>query len=152
MLKPEIFKYVVHRWLTNHETQYEYDAANRRTAMVDALNQRTEFLYDDYDRLVKTIFADGTFKTTEYDAAGHKVAEVDQANKRTEFAYDSVGNLVRVTDALNHVTRYGYDANNNRISQTDANNHTTIMAYDQNSLKICIKPLCYRKFNSLVWS
>jgi RHS repeat-associated protein len=123
------YKYLSSIYCGN-ETHYEYDNANRRTAMIDALNHRTEYTYDDYDRLVHTTFADGSFRTTEYDKAGRKTAEVDQEGKRTEFAYDSCGNLINVTDAMGHITRYTYDENNNRITQPDAINHTTTMSYD----------------------
>lgn len=44
-------------------TRYEYDAANRRKAMVDhavdgtgAQNHRTEYGYDDYDSLLRTTY------------------------------------------------------------------------------------------------
>jgi RHS repeat-associated protein len=99
--------------------------------MVDALGQRTEYDYDDYDRLIRTVFHDGTYKNIGYDLAGRKTSETDQAGKTTAFEYDSVGNLVKVIDAMGFETEYAYDEHNNRITQTDANEHTTTMAFDK---------------------
>jgi YD repeat-containing protein len=96
-------------------TGYEYDAAGRRSAVVDALGNRTEFGYDlsgnmvlrrdvllrsttfAYDavgRATRQTFPDGTFVATTYDRVGRKTSETDQAGRTRDYEYDAAGNLV----------------------------------------------------------
>jgi|CXWL01.1.fsa_nt_gi RHS repeat-associated protein len=89
--------------------QFEYDAAGNITAFIDENNHRTEFAYDQMDRLTLTR---------------------DPFLHETGFAYDAAGNLIRTTDARTNQTNYGYDVLNRRFSMTDANNGITEFAYD----------------------
>ena len=134
----EVGNNTIVRDAAGNETVYEYDELNRRTAMIDALGQMTRYSYDYYDRLTFIHLPDGTYNNIQYDLAGRKIKEINYRSsyqsgleKITEFEYDSVGNLVKVIDAMGFETEYAYDENNNRITQTDANEHTTTMAYDK---------------------
>ena len=106
--------------------------------MIDALNRRTEYVYDDVGRLVETIYPDDTPGDTSdnlrmqtgYDTIGRKTSETDLAGLTTRFEYDGVGNLTAVIDALNQRTEYGYDEQSNKTSQTDAALRTTTWGYD----------------------
>ena len=133
-------------------TRYEYDSANRRTRVIDALNHETMFIYDangnqasltdargnsmryEYDALnrqTKMIYADETFSTMAYDALGQATAKTDQAGKTTQFEFDKLGRLTKVIDAMGQQTRYSYDELGNQRTQSDANNHTTSFEYDK---------------------
>ena len=54
-------------------------------------------------------------------------------NTTTTFDYDNAGNLMKVTDPLNHATQFGYDALSRRTSTTDATN-TGITRYKYDGL------------------
>ncbi|MHC4739164.1 MAG: hypothetical protein ACYS9Y_09705 [Planctomycetota bacterium] len=107
-------------------TEYEYDAAGRQTAVIDANGNRTEYEYEgnrrtlvrdarafedtyanrykyetsfEYDKLGRlryTDFSDGTYTYVGYDNLGRKSSETDQAGRTRWFDYDSAGRLTAV--------------------------------------------------------
>jgi RHS repeat-associated protein len=85
----------------NHTTTYEYDKLGHQTAVIDALQQRTEYKYDDKGQLVGTIYADNTpdnpndnpREISRYDEAGRIISTIDKAGRETRFVYDKVGRL-----------------------------------------------------------
>jgi RHS repeat-associated protein len=87
------------RSLTNvkQETiQYEYDAAGRLTAMIDAGRNRTEMAYDVFDRRTSLLDpATGVTETT-YNALG-LVATENQNSTKQEPTYDALGRPLTVS-------------------------------------------------------
>jgi len=105
--------YLVREVLAKGETEqqiisYERDPRNLITAIVDALNRRTEFSYDPQGRLLSVTNLYGTAD------AITRVYTYDQSH----------GRLTSYTDPLGHVYKLGYDAKGNLISATDPLNHT----------------------------
>ncbi|QUY46218.1 putative Ig domain-containing protein [Acaryochloris marina] len=93
--------------LTNAEGaifSYEYNGSGYLAAFVDALGNRTEYLYDDKDQLVETIYADDTpddnsdnlRSITLYDRGGRTRAAIDPAGRVTHFVYDLLGRPTEV--------------------------------------------------------
>ncbi|NJA08181.1 hypothetical protein HC024_20950, partial [Methylococcaceae bacterium WWC4] len=58
-------------------------------------------LFDDFDRLVKITYPDGTTQTTTWDKLD-KVSVTDREGRVTHYSYDAVRNLVAETDPLGH--------------------------------------------------
>jgi YD repeat-containing protein len=114
-----------------NETQFTYDANGNQATMKDARSNQMSFEYDALNRRTKTIYADTTFDETVYDSLGRNTSRRDQAGKVTQYGYDELGRLKTVTDALNQVTSYTYDELGNQITQTDALNRTTRYEYDR---------------------
>ncbi len=119
------------------ETIYEYDENGNRTAVVDALNNRTEYTFDKENRLTVTILPDTEVALTTYDALGREIEKTDPGGLTTMNDYDALGRLVVVTlpppavGDPNPVTGYEYDEAGNLITQTDANGHITKFEYDE---------------------
>jgi RHS repeat-associated protein len=111
-------------------TTFAYDADGRLMRVTDANGHTTEFVYDASNRRIRTLFADGSETRQIYDRLDRVLANVDQAGQMTQFAYDSQGRLTQVIDALGNVTIYRYDEVGNLLSQTDANGHTSHWTYD----------------------
>lgn len=88
---------------------YEYDAAGRLVAYVDAEGRRTAYTYDALGRQAGVDRADGTAVRVERDAAGRVVRTVSEDGTATTGEYDAAGRLVAVRrpDAT---TEYEYDA------------------------------------------
>ncbi len=117
-------------------TRYEYDGLNRRTAMVNAENQRTEYEYDGAGNLtVERVCLDAACVTAHtkryaYDAANRLIVVTNTLGHPTRYAYDAAGNRTVITNARGFTTTYGYDPLNRQAVVTDPLSHTTHTAYD----------------------
>ncbi len=86
----------------NNTTTYEYDTNGKQIAVIDALQHRNEYKYNERGELVETIYADNTpdnpfdnlRNINRYDAAGRTIATIDKAGRETRFVYDDVGRLI----------------------------------------------------------
>jgi RHS repeat-associated protein len=102
-------------------TSTEYDRVGNRTATVDARGNRTDYGYDELNRLSEV-------RQSEVEVFDH--AHVSQLRPEISYGYDAVGNLVSVTDPLGNVSTYGYDKANRLEVATDALSHSTRNEYD----------------------
>ena len=92
-----------------------------------------------FEQLAKEVLEEcGGAAVPEIDALGRqtKITQPDPdgagslTRPFTTFAYDAAGNLLSVTDPLNHVTSYEYDDLHRRIKITDAESGETTFGYD----------------------
>jgi RHS repeat-associated protein len=103
-------------------TTYEYDNAQRMTAIADSAGNRIEYTLDGAGNRVgeATKGAGGTLKRTlsrVYNTLGQLATQADAQANPTDFIYDANGNRKTVTDALGHVTSNDYDPLN-RLKRT----------------------------------
>jgi RHS repeat-associated protein len=98
--------------------------------VIDALQNETEFTYDDGNRLLSVQYPGGSTASFTYDYRGRRETVTDQNGKTTRYVYDDADRLTSVTDAESHVTKYAYDTESNPLSVTDANNRATSFEYD----------------------
>ncbi len=115
----------------NNTTSYTYDAVGNVATMTDARNNVTRYEYDGNNRRTRTIHPDNTVEVTTYDGAGRTTSKTDQAGRVTRFEYDKMGRLLKVIDAADKTTTYTYDEVGNMLTQVDANNRTTRFEYDR---------------------
>ncbi|MCK9275982.1 MAG: DUF6531 domain-containing protein, partial [Syntrophales bacterium] len=132
----------------------EYDALGRKTAVIDPLGNRVDYVYDSvgslimvmdqgggatehyYDRaarLIKTVDAMGQTTACRYDANGNRTAEIDPRGNETLTYYDALNRKIGLEDALGNVTTYDYDPNGNLVRSTDALGSTVSFDYDGNN-------------------
>lgn len=91
--------------------QYEYDALDRRIALIDPAGQRTELDYDAHDNLREvTNPRQIPIRSYEYDRNRRLVKELMPDGEAIEYDYDPNGNLTRVTYPEGNTLVYGYDA------------------------------------------
>ncbi|MFN3713390.1 MAG: RHS repeat-associated core domain-containing protein [Alcanivoracaceae bacterium] len=112
---------------------FEYDANGNLVMETDANGHETRYTYNSLDQKVSTRFHDGSTVSDEYDALSRKTAGVDQNGTRTEYDYDALGRLTTVRQFLNGApltTQYSYDSQGNKLTQTDAEGRTTSWEYD----------------------
>lgn len=92
------------------------------------------YIYDGLNRLVETIYADGTTNGTVYDDLGRVAQTLDARGTIIANLYDADGRRIAVTNAVGttvqNISSYAYDPNGNQITFTDANNHTTTNVFD----------------------
>ncbi len=108
----------------------EYDALNRVSAQVDALNQRTGYTYDALGNRLTTTDPLSHTTSLNYDTLNRVITTTQPLTTVTVVGYDALSNRLRTVDPRGNATRFGYDALNRTTLITDANNYTTTMAYD----------------------
>ena len=117
-------------------TKNSYDAAHRLTGIVDLQNQKIAYVLDAAGNHIQTnvIRADGSLQSQHfdtYDALDHLTVDTGGAGQKTKYASDPNGNVLAITDPLNHVTTKTYDALNRVVSVVDPTGGHTLTSYDQ---------------------
>lgn len=93
--------------------QYEYDALDRRTTLIDPADQRTELDYDAHDNLREvTNPRQVPIRSYEYDQNRRLVEELKPDGEAIEYDYDPNGNVTRITYPEGNTLVYDYDADN----------------------------------------
>jgi len=110
--------------------QLEYNDADVQIASYDALDNKTEFLYDKNLRPTGTKDAYGNTSSMVYDLRGNISEKKDANSNITSYQYNADNHLTKVTDALGNSTSYSYDAAGNLLTQTDGNGNTTTYKYN----------------------
>lgn len=135
---------------TNVTTQYQYDARNLLTAIIDANGRTTSRSYDsrgllasetdplghvttntyDADRNLKTTKdGNGAVKTLTYDARDLLLKRAYPDGTNDAFTYDAVGRQLTATNKIGTVAT-SFDALGRVTKVVDANNKTLKYAYD----------------------
>ncbi len=108
-------------------TTFNYDIADRRTDVTDALGLVTHYHYDTQQRLTRVVSpeaSNGVRSTTEYqydsdDNITRVTTSVTGSTSRAvDYAYDSNGNLTEVRDAGGNTVRRSYNAQNQLSTET----------------------------------
>jgi len=120
-----------------HVTTYTYDAnGNRlsetRSRTVGNITETvvTRFEYDGSNRLVQTIYPDGSTTRTEYNALGKQARTVDALGRATSYAYDDAGRMTRTVYPDGASETSTYDAEGRRIAGIDRAGRSTTYGYD----------------------
>jgi RHS repeat-associated protein len=98
---------------------HDYDALGRlRSTLqdVDGVAALTQFEYDAMDRLTKVIDPNQKPTDYKYNGFGDLTDQLSPDTGLTKFAYDQAGNLERRTDARGITATYGYDLLNRPTS------------------------------------
>ena len=106
-------------------TNFAYDENGNQLSMTDANGHITSFVYNKNNFPTRTIFHDGTYTETVYDGLNRRIAEIDQEGKVKEFSYDGLGRLVQVTEFL------AYNAPGDPERSDPANVLETRYTYDE---------------------
>ena len=109
-------------------TVYEYNARSQMTAMIDAMNQRYEFLYDPLGRRTQEKKGTATMSYV-YDAAGNQSQRTDYNGSVTNYAYDALNRLTSTSYPNTTSTTYVYDVLSRMTGATNPTG-TVTLAYD----------------------
>ncbi|HEY9070824.1 MAG TPA: RHS repeat-associated core domain-containing protein [Candidatus Ozemobacteraceae bacterium] len=109
---------------------YEYDAAGRQTATVDALGRRAASVFDSVGREVRKSDPMGFSIGRAFDACGRLVSLTDGAGRVWRWEYDLAGRVTAEIDPLGNRVAYGYNALGQIVTRTNARGGATRYAYD----------------------
>ncbi len=114
---------------------YLYDGNNNRIEMVDGLNNRTEYTYDNLNRVTQVKHA-GNLRTETftYDAVGNVLTSNDGAGGPIEQTYDELNHLKTRTDGAGNVTTFKYDGGGLLLERTDPKGAQYKTTYHYNAL------------------
>jgi len=111
------------------QNKYTYDSYDRLATKTDSEGYALKYSYDVLNRLVKTVYPDGTTREAtwdKFDLASTK----DRNGKVTRYTYDATRKLTAVTDPLNRTVQYGYQSNGLLSSLTDQKGNVTTWERD----------------------
>lgn len=111
-------------------SRIEYDANGREVATIDALGRRTTSTYDALGRRTRVTHPDGTFETSAYDAEGNELASTDRAGRTTTHAYDELNRRIATTAPDGATTRIVYSAGGRVVATIDALGGRTDVLHD----------------------
>ena len=109
-------------------TAYEYNGRSQRTAVVDAIDQRFEFVYDPLGRVTQEKKGTAT-KSFVYDAVGNRTQRTDYNNAITNYTYDALNRLTTIGYPDTTSVTYGYDVLS-RLTTAANPTGTVTIAYD----------------------
>ncbi|MDR1478335.1 MAG: hypothetical protein LBJ00_05280, partial [Planctomycetaceae bacterium] len=123
---------------------YEYDSYSRKSAFIDPLGRRTEYLYDNLDNVIQIILPTdpnepAQFYSYEYNSLNLISKSIDPNGAETTYTYDQDGNILTVGffDPENTQQQTAlilleniYDANENLIFQYDSLRRFTNYTYN----------------------
>ncbi len=122
----------------------EYDSRDNLTAEIDELGRRTEYTYDQLDRLIQVTQPDpdGTgpqaspVYTFTFDANSYLTSQTDPLGNVTSYQNDALGRPIVITtpdhdgDGQLTTASQTFDAVGNLLTSTNPLGHTTTMGYD----------------------
>ena len=108
----------------------EYYDNGTQSATYDALDNLTRYFYDQNNRLIKTIDAEGHETSQEYDEEGDIKNKTDARGNTTAYEYYETKLPKSVIDAKNVITCYTYDNMGNMLTQQDGKGNVTTFEYN----------------------
>jgi RHS repeat-associated protein len=115
-----------------HPTTYEYDPLSRLVAVIDALNDRTEYTFDPVGNLLTHKDANQHITQFEVDLLGCVIRETDPIQSLWEYDYDEVGNLSYRKDANGAETAFTFDPDNLLLEINYPTGPNVRYTYDEN--------------------
>ena len=109
------------------------------TAKTDALNRRTEVLYDGNGNVVKKTYLAGTSNAVSYsytytqDGLNQLLSATDPLGHTTNYGYTN-GCLTSITDPLGHAMQIACNSLGQPVAVTDPNGNSTILTYSGTDL------------------
>jgi RHS repeat-associated protein len=115
-------------------TNFEYDKLNRLNAVINPLNERTEYHYDVFGNLNSVKQSDGTtiWETQkEYNELNNLASKTYPASGKETYEISPIGNLESKTDLNQNTHEYSYDGLN-RLFTSQINNQKYKYYYQSN--------------------
>jgi len=109
-------------------TSYEYNARSQMTAVVDAISQRYEFVFDALGHVTQEKKGTAT-RSFVFDVVGNRTQRTDYSGTITNYAFDALNRLTTISYPDTTSATYGYDALSRLTTATNPSGTVTI-GYD----------------------
>ncbi|MCI5161968.1 MAG: hypothetical protein D3917_08075 [Candidatus Electrothrix sp. AX5] len=115
---------------TNVSSTFEYDAAGNLRFVTNPLKHQAEIRYDAAHRRSEMIDFEGGSTTFAYDKVNNLLTVTDAEGNATSYTVDELNRLIAVTNAEDETTQYTYDLVGNRTTLTEADDTVTLYEFD----------------------
>lgn len=117
-----------------------YDFAGRLSSQEDVGRRKTQFFYDEKDRMNKVIHPDKSEESITYDNKGMPIHIVHRDGTEASFQYTN-GLVTWSKDENGNTSEYTYDRNGHKLTHKDEEGHIWKYEYDDNGyLKKVVDP------------
>ena len=114
----------------NRTNWYAYYGWGALKAVTNALGQVNQTIYDNLDRTLSTIAADGFGSTNNYDLVGQLVSTSDALGVSMTNYYNNQGLIYAASNAFGQVAYMQFDIRDRITNIVDANGITNFVTYD----------------------
>jgi len=115
----------------NAVTKYAYNGRGEKVLEVSPGGMRTTFIYDTLQRLVKTIYPDGTFNETTYGENSKVASETYRNGQSVSFVYNKNGSKVRDNWSDGTFSEFKYDKRNRLVAVSGNHQRNIEYVYDR---------------------
>lgn len=115
-----------------------FDEKQRTVKEVDAEGHTYLYSYDEEGNLSAKTDGEGRLTTFEYDEQGRQIQNILPNGAEVTFAYTEDGKLSSQTDANGNETKYEYDTAGNLVKTVFPDGGTELRAYDENGRNITV--------------
>lgn len=110
--------------------KHHYDYLGNRIADIDRYGNKTEYTYDDFNRLIATTTPDQAVTTIAYDIANNPVVATDPLGRETRTTYNARGKPTEIAFPDGTAQRYEYALDGSLYKSIAPNGTVTTYVYD----------------------
>ena len=120
--------------------RYQYDVMGNKIADIDAFGNATNYVYDELDRVVKTIYpetesGERPVVKCEYNELGFPVKTIDSMGNETKTLFTARGKPYHIERPDGSIETFEYSLEGNLVRKTGVDGRSFLYAYDlQNRL------------------
>lgn len=120
-------------------TAHRYDYLGNRLATIDRYGQETRFIYDEFNRLIRTEYPavlndqrcmEIPTSETQYDAADRPVLKIDACGRQTQIRYNARGTPIEIVHPDDTVEKFEYNLEGTLAKSIAPNGTQTVYLRD----------------------
>ena len=114
---------------SNDKTTFVWNTSGTVASATDSEGYALSYVYDNFDRLTKTTFPDGTTEQTVYQNLD-PVFSIDRLGRTSQYTFDAMDQMSSAIDPLGRKTQYSWCSCGSLATLTDGSNNVTTWTHD----------------------